>query len=310
MRPGISRTRLTTTRAAPMTVALAALCAGCEDSWAGGDPRVTDFPPDVFILLLMSVGAAVAALAMLRAFKAGFIPPIRRLRGAPFSFSLLLIAAALSAPGAMAQSAPRAPASAPGRFDYYILALSWSPTYCADPRAAARDQAQCGGARRYAFVVHGLWPQNEIGWPQDCPTAVRDVPAALAQQQLDIMPSARLVQHQWSKHGSCSGLTPQAYFDLTRRLRASIATPPTFVAPDKPLLVSAADVRSRFVAANPKLRADGLAISCRDGRLHEVRICLTKAGALRACGRDVRDRCEGRVQMPPVRGAAASSARR
>lgn len=222
----------------------------------------------------------------------------------------VVVLAGVFAVAPFAEAQQTRPASVPGRFDYYVLALSWSPTYCADPRAAARDQAQCGGARRYAFVVHGLWPQNEIGWPQDCPTAVRDVPAALAQQQLDIMPSARLVQHQWSKHGSCSGLTPQAYFDLTRRVRASVATPPAFVAPDKPLLVSAAEVRSKFIAANPKLRADGIAISCRDGRLREVRICLTKAGALRACGRDVRDRCEGRVQMPPVRGAAAASARR
>lgn len=204
---------------------------------------------------------------------------------------------------AVAQSSARAPAR-PGQFDYYVLSLSWSPTYCADPAAAARDQAQCGSARRYAFVVHGLWPQNEVGWPQDCATAVRDVPPALAQQQLDIMPSARLVQHEWSKHGSCSGLTPQAYFDLTRRLRASIATPPAFVAPDRPLLVTAADVRAKFIAANPRLRPDALVVQCRAGKLQEVRICLTKAGAPRACGRDVRNRCEGRVQMPPVRGGA------
>ncbi len=222
--------------------------------------------------------------------------------------TLAVIAMAMCAFGvgaaAFAQSAPRA--SAPGQFDYYVLALSWSPTYCADPSAAARDQAQCGGARRYAFVVHGLWPQNESGWPQDCPTSVRDVPPALAQQQLDIMPSARLVQHEWDTHGACSGLSPQAYFDLARRMRASIATPPAFAAPDRPLLVTASDVRTKFLAANPRLRADGLAVQCRAGKLQEVRICLTKAGAPRTCSRSVRDRCEGRVQMPPVRGGVAA----
>ncbi|MBU6373096.1 MAG: ribonuclease T2 [Alphaproteobacteria bacterium] len=213
--------------------------------------------------------------------------------------------------GALAQTPARSatPARA-GVFDYYVLALSWSPTYCADPRAAARDQAQCGSARRYAFVVHGLWPQNEVGWPQDCATAVREAPPALAQQQLDIMPSARLVQHEWRTHGACSGLTPQAYFDLTRRLRAAIATPPAYAAPDRPLLVTAADVRANFIAANPKLRADGLAIRCRNGRLQDVRVCFTKAGAPRTCGRDVRDRCDGRVQMPPVRAGAAPPATR
>lgn len=188
-----------------------------------------------------------------------------------------------------------------GKFDYYVLALSWSPTYCADPRARERDVLQCGSQRRFAFVLHGLWPQQERGWPEECATTQRDVPQALAQRQLDIMPSARLVEHQWDKHGSCSGLTQQAYFDLARKLRASVATPPTFVAPDKPRLVTAAEVRQSFLAANPQLRANHLAVICRDGRLQEVRVCLTKAGAPRACGERVRDRCEGRAAMPPVR---------
>jgi len=217
--------------------------------------------------------------------------------------ALAFLAAAFAASPSFAQTqSPQG--DVPGRFDYYILALSWSPTYCADRRAQERDTAQCGAARRFAFVVHGLWPQREVGWPSDCPTATRDVPPALVQRQLDMMPSERLVEHEWDRHGACTGLSQQAYFDWTRRLRAAIATPPAFVNPDRPLVVTADDVRARFVAANRWLKPNGLAVSCRGNRLQEVRFCFAKTGAPRACGADVRDQCDGRVQMPPVRAAA------
>ena len=53
----------------------------------------------------------------------------------------------------------------PGQFDYYVLALSWSPSYCAG-EAGQNDQQQCAPGRRFAFVVHGLWPQYNKGWPE------------------------------------------------------------------------------------------------------------------------------------------------
>lgn len=195
-------------------------------------------------------------------------------------------------------------ASIAGQFDYYLLALSWSPSYCAVPEVAAREPAQCGRDRRFSFVVHGLWPQYERGWPADCPTRQpANVPPALAQKQLDIMPSARLVENQWDKHGACSGLTQEAYFDLARRLRTRIIVPAMYQSLEKPLLVTGAEVEAQFVRANPGLTPQMIAVSCDQRRLREVRICFTKDGRLRACGSDVRDRCEGRVAMPPIRAA-------
>ena len=188
-----------------------------------------------------------------------------------------------------------------GRFDYYLLSLSWSPSYCAE--AAARDPLQCGAGRRFAFVVHGLWPQYERGWPSACKTAhARDVPAPLKQSMLDIMPSPRLVEHEWDKHGVCSGLSPQAYFALTRRARERVVVPARFAGLDRTALVTGAEVEAAFVAANPGLKPDMIAVQCDRARLREVRVCMTKAGAFRSCGRDVRDRCGStRVAMPPVR---------
>lgn len=189
----------------------------------------------------------------------------------------------------------------PGRFDYYLLSLSWSPSYCAE--SAGRDPVQCGRDRRFAFVVHGLWPQFERGWPSACKTTyARDVPPALKQSMLDIMPSPRLVEHEWDEHGACSGLTPQAYFGLTRRVRDRVVVPASFQRLDRTLMTTGADVEAAFVAANPTLKRDMIVVQCDRARLREVRICVTKTGAFRSCGRDVRDRCgPERVAMPPVR---------
>lgn len=188
-----------------------------------------------------------------------------------------------------------------GRFDYYLLSLSWSPTYCAD--AGDRDPTQCGRDRRYAFVVHGLWPQNERGWPANCAsTQPLDVPSPLKRSMLDIMPSPRLVEHEWDDHGVCTGLTPLAFFGLTRRVYEKVVIPAAYRAPDRALMVTGADVETAFVNANPGLKRDMIAVQCDRTRLKEVRICATKTGAFRSCGGDVRDRCgPARVAMLPVR---------
>src|SRR4029077_16012103 len=58
----------------------------------------------------------------------------------------------------------------PGKFDFYVLALSWSPSFCeaSRERPANRTPDQQCGARPYSFVVHGLWPQYERGFPSNC----------------------------------------------------------------------------------------------------------------------------------------------
>lgn len=213
-----------------------------------------------------------------------------------FFFALALMFFSTAAPASAQERGDVA-----GRFDYYLLSLSWSPSYCAE--SAGRDPVQCGRDRRFAFVVHGLWPQNERGWPSACKTAyARDVHPTLKQSMLDIMPSPRLVEHEWDEHGVCSGLSPQAYFALTRRARERVVIPAQFENLSRTLMTTGFDVESAFLAANPGLKRDMIAVQCDRTRLREVRICMTKAGAFRSCGRDVRDRCGSeRVAMPPVR---------
>lgn len=195
-----------------------------------------------------------------------------------------------------------------GKFDYYALVLSWSPTYCAS-RKSKRYEPQCDAkrARPYAFVLHGLWPQYTRGYPERCWTRERPfVPKRLINQMLDIMPSPRLVIHEYKKHGTCSGLTPNGYYDLSRKLYDTITIPEQFTQPVKAQMVSPDALSDAFVKANPDLRSDMLAISCggAGNRLREIRICFSKSGKPTPCGRNENQRrmCSAkRMFIPPVR---------
>ncbi len=192
-----------------------------------------------------------------------------------------------------------------GEFDYYVLALSWSPTYCTT-RNGRKDRRQCHSGRRFSFVVHGLWPQYENGWPDYCPTNRRYIPERRIREMLDIMPSKRLVIHQWRKHGTCSGLSQQSYFDLTRTLFDRFQVPARYVAPSRPLLTTPDELVHDFVTTNLWLKPEMMSVHCgrRRGRanLSELRVCFGKDLEPRACGQNARRACRAHtLVMPPVR---------
>jgi ribonuclease T2 len=170
--------------------------------------------------------------------------------------------------------------TAPGEFDFYVLAISWSPSYCASEGEAA-DRRQCQADPPHGFIVHGLWPQFETGWPEFCdPGKDEWVPDELVGQMLDIMPSPGLIGHQWRKHGSCSGLSQEDYFSLTRAAYERVALPRPA---RQDAAVDPSDVRETVVDANPGLELDGVAVTCDSTYLREVRICLNNELAFRAC---------------------------
>lgn len=200
----------------------------------------------------------------------------------------------------------------PGKFDYYALVLSWSPSFCADSRHEDNPQCDRSAGRPYNFVLHGLWPQYDKGWPQDCPTARAPfVPRPLINGMLDIMPAPQLVIHEYKKHGTCSGLDPERYYALARRLFTSVQIPERYKDPETTQYVSPADVQADFIKANPQLRPEMIAIAC-DERLKEVRLCLSRQGEPTACGHNENQRrmCANEsMAVPPVRmGSANSSA--
>ncbi len=188
-----------------------------------------------------------------------------------------------------------------GDFDYYVLALSWSPSYC-EHEATARDRMQCGG-RPFHFIVHGLWPQNERGYPESCPTDTPRVPDALIDDMLDIMPSRGLIGHQWRTHGACSGQTQEQYFATVRAAWERIVVPARFEQLETTLSLPPGDILQEFVRANDMLRPSQLAVTCSHQSLDEVRICMTKDLKFTDCGAQVRrSTCrQERIRMPPVR---------
>jgi len=190
----------------------------------------------------------------------------------------------------------------PGDFDFYVLSLSWSPSYCAAEGGDANPE-QCDAKRPYAFVVHGLWPQYETGYPEFCRTRQPSrVPRRLVEAYRDVVPSAGLMGHQWRKHGSCSGLTQDDYFALLRKARERIDVPDDFSSIDAPLAASPVEVEQEFLAANPDLAASGIAVTCDNRYLREVRICLTRDLQFRSCAEVDQDSCQRRdVTVPPAR---------
>jgi ribonuclease T2 len=224
-------------------------------------------------------------------------------------------ALALASAGALSQrGSGRDGGDPPGVFDYYVLALSWSPTYCADRRGDRYDpQCDARGGRPYAFVLHGLWPQHERGWPQDCQSQDRGwVPGPVADRMLDIMPSKKLIFHEYRKHGTCSGLGVDGYFGLARQLYEKVKIPPRFVQlTDERMFIGPGELVGDFLTANPELKPDMMVVQCggAGNRLREVRICFSKAGAFRACGNNENQRrlCSAdRMYVPPVRAGAAN----
>ena len=186
------------------------------------------------------------------------------------AFGLLLHFVLFSAQTAYAQAERGAN---PGDFDYYLLVMSWSPTYCETEGRGGYDQ-QCSGIRPYAFVLHGLWPQYEQrGWPEMCRIRERPwVPQELVDSMLDIMPSPRLVIHEYRTHGTCSGLLPRKYFEDARRLYQGIRIPDQFSKLDQPLSLPPEEIKSAFLAANPQLGPDMIEVGCSRDRLRDVKI--------------------------------------
>jgi ribonuclease T2 len=201
--------------------------------------------------------------------------------------------------------AKEAASKQPGQFDFYVLALSWSPSYCESARQRAPDRKptlQCSG-RPFAFVVHGLWPQYTQGFPSYCQVPAPRVEAKLVSAMLDLMPSRRLVYYQWNRHGTCSGLTAQGYFDTLRKARAAVTIPAVYRDPAERLTVSPADVAAAFIKANPGLSTAAMAVSCKKTRLTEVRVCLGKDLFFHDCPAIVRRTCKrNKIVMPAVRG--------
>lgn len=156
----------------------------------------------------------------------------------------------------------------PGEFDFYILNLSWSPEFCFHHG----DSPEC--AAHPGFVVHGLWPQNNDGtYPEDC----SDAPGpANPEADTDLQPTASLVEHEWEAHGTCSGLSADAYFGLIRRARAKVRIPAAFIGPTQRRSEAPEDILDQFTQINLGIPRASFALSCGNNYLTAVEACFDK----------------------------------
>lgn len=204
----------------------------------------------------------------------------------------------------LAVLAPRlnAAGESAGNFDYYALALSWSPTYCAS-KAGNDDRQQCSPGRRFAFVAHGLWPQYAKGWPENCGADETWVPEETITSMLGIMPSRKLVIQEWKKHGTCSGLGIERYFSKTREFFAKIRIPARYAAPTSDIAVTPKQLVADLVKTNAGLDPSMISVVCGNRtdtvRLSELRICFDRDGAFTPCGENERRQCRADTLLLP-----------
>jgi ribonuclease T2 len=222
-------------------------------------------------------------------------------RELPLKTAALLLLALLTVAGSAAARHRKTSNAEPGTFDYYLLSLSWSPAFCLSDPAAA----ECNGPRRFGFIVHGLWPQYEKGWPENC-NVHQQVPDAVVLGIADIMPARGLIYHEWSAHGTCSGLDPKDFFALVRRAYAAIAVPAPLAALNREVEQPPGAIAAEFLRANPTLPAQSIIVTCsrQDApRLREVHICLDRELNPRACSADAaRGVCRAATLIvPPIR---------
>ncbi len=188
-----------------------------------------------------------------------------------------------------------------GEFDYYVLSLSWSPSWCAI-EGDARDADQCDARHAHGWTLHGLWPQFHQGWPAYCRSPHRAPSRAMTADMTDVMGSAGLAWHQWKKHGTCSGLSATDYFALSREAYGQVTRPEVLRRLDQPVRLPARVIEEAFLKANPGLTPDMLTITCRDGRIQEARLCLSKSLDPVPCGQDViRDCTLDNALLDPIR---------
>jgi len=189
-----------------------------------------------------------------------------------------------------------------GDFDYYVFTLSWSPGFC-DTGGAQKQPGQCANGSGTGFVVHGLWPDSAYGPnPENC-GAGASAPSDALRLTDGVYPDEGLARYEYRKHGVCSGLDPVAYFTAVKTLRAVIVVPDALKAPHETLHLDPAELTRAFVAANASLQPENMAITCHDGELIDVRICVAKdLGGYAQCPKVSGHTCHAKsISVAPLR---------
>jgi ribonuclease T2 len=208
---------------------------------------------------------------------------------------ILLLAASIAS---WAQAGATEGHSPHRKIAFYVLSLSWAPSYCAR-RGDRADKALCDATPSYGFVVHGLWPQYDQDYPPNCASADGEkVSADNLSAIAPIMPRTGLASREWQTHGRCSGLAQDDYFAAIRAAYKAVTLPQDI--PHLGRSVRPIDVLNAFLKANPGMPRNGISIGCSRRFLREIHICLTTGLKFRSCPAVQQSMCRlPRVAMPP-----------
>jgi ribonuclease T2 len=184
------------------------------------------------------------------------------------------------------EKAARAKPASGAKFDFYLLAMTVHPAFCADGH---QRKAECRARGQRPLVIHGLWPENLTPrtYPHDCPAPRLQLDPMLEQQLRELMPGMAdgLHEHEWREHGGCSGLDDDVYYsrtlDLASELDAALAAKLTTLAGRE---THAAELRGIADLFRPGIGAT-FTLHCRMLRdsgntpvLYELRQCVDNDG--------------------------------
>ena len=213
--------------------------------------------------------------------------------------ALLLLALGCSLTGtSFAKHKKSSSNSSQATFDYYLLTLSWAPQFCAtNPKG--KSSAECDPKKEMGLVVHGLWPQYNNGkWPQDC-ASTPPVASATVDHMLPIMPGKDLIQHEWAKHGTCSGLSVDDYFAAIEKLYNGLSVPDDFKKPSSSSEAAPSDIEQKFATANQAGSAS-FRVSCPQNEFSAVEVCLSKDFKYQACPDTLKECHASQIKVLPV----------
>lgn len=188
-----------------------------------------------------------------------------------------------------------------GEFDYYVLALSWTPNWCA-LEGDRKNSDQCDADTGFGFTLHGLWPQFNVGWPSYCKTPHRPPSRRQTNSMTDIMGTSGLAWHQWKKHGTCSGLSSDDYYQLSRDAYAKVTRPQVFRDMEKSFRLPSSVIEAAFLESNADLSPQNFQVTCKRDAIQEVRLCLDTDLEYTRCTMPTRNSCgKSAKTMAPIR---------
>ncbi|CAM6007170.1 unnamed protein product [Sphagnum balticum] len=197
-------------------------------------------------------------------------------------------------------------------FDFYFFVQMWPGSLCDTSRGCCYPKS---GKPESNFQIHGLWPSRiDSSYPSKCGgnfvfSEIKDLTKELNLHWNKLScPSSNnspFWNHEWSKHGTCSGLTEHAYFKTalnlytTYNLTAALAS--AAILPNGQLYTSKLilKVLTTALGQTPLIECNRSA-KLGYSQFYQIYVCVDKDGkSLIPCPVTIPNQCRAIVYFPP-----------